>query len=422
MPILPGAEPFGHDGSTEIGVLLCHGFTGSPQSMAPWGARLAEAGVSTMCPLLPGHGTTWQDMNRTTWQQWYVAVETAFAVLSRRCDSVFVFGLSMGGTLALRLAQERGGEVAGLVLVNPSVTTERRDAVFLPLLSRLVPSMPGIAGDVKKPGVTELAYGRLPLRAATSLSKLWLDVRNGLGKVDQPLLLFRSAQDHVVEPVNARIILEGVRSEDVTEQVLLGQLPRGDPGQRRPVDLRRKHGLRTAGTRGTHRTAGVVAEGGDVTRRGGGDGPEDVDAAFAEIVADLEREGLGASLIDDEELDVSLVDPILPPPATREPDKPTGWRTPETEWDPDATAEDEHFVPPEPPPLPRLRPGTIFGMFLLAVGVFLLAGPNLIGLAPRIATPLALVCLAAGIGWLVLRMRQGPPSGHDSDWDNGAQL
>ena len=162
-----------------------------------------------------------------------------------------------------------------------------------------------------------------------------------------------------------------------------------------------------------------------MTRRpGGSDGPEDVDAAFAEIVADLEREGLGASLIEDDEVDVSLVDPILPPAVTREPeaDKPAAWRAPETEWDPDAIAEDEHFVPPEPPPLPRLRPGTIFGIVLLAVGVFLLAGPNLIGLAPRIATPLALVSLAAGIGWLVLRMRQGPPSGPDSGWDNGAQL
>lgn len=156
-----------------------------------------------------------------------------------------------------------------------------------------------------------------------------------------------------------------------------------------------------------------------MTRRpGGSDGPEDVDAAFAEIVADLEREGLGSALVEED--DASLVDPILPPKPSSEPDKPAGWRVPEAEWDPDAVAEDEHFVPPEPPPLPRLRPSTIFGMFLLAVGVFLLAGPNLVGLAPRIATPLALVCLAAGIGWLVLRIRQGPPD--NSDWDDGAQL
>jgi hypothetical protein len=160
-----------------------------------------------------------------------------------------------------------------------------------------------------------------------------------------------------------------------------------------------------------------------VTRRpGGSDGPEDVEAAFAEIVASLEREGLGAELVEEEERGRDK--PPDPPP---EPDlpvvqagRPPGWRTSETEWDPDAVVEDEHFVPPEPPPLPRLRPGTLFGILLLAVGVLLLAAPNVIGLAPRIATPLALVSMAAGIGWLVLRMRQGPPP--NSGWDNGAQL
>ena len=231
-------------------------------------------------------------MNRTDWQEWYETVDTAFGELATALHPVFVFGLSMGGTLALRLAEYTAPTIAGLVLVNPSVTTERKDAALLPLLSKIVPSMPGISNDIKKPGATELAYRRLPLRAAASLSKLWQEVRGDLGRVEQPLLLFRSAVDHVVEPVNARIILEGVRGQDAREVVLAGQLPRGDTGQRRPTDLRRERGIRPAECRGASRAAGVVAEGGDVTRRpGGSDGPEDVDAAFAEIVADLEPKG-----------------------------------------------------------------------------------------------------------------------------------
>lgn len=220
MAILPGAEPFDHDGSGEIGVLLCHGFTGSPQSMAPWGARLADAGFTVSCPLLPGHGRTWQEMNRTGWPDWYREVDQAFGDVRTRSRSVFVFGLSMGGTLSLRLAQRHGGEVAGLVLVNPSVMTERKDAMFLPVLSKILPSMPGISNDIKKPGATELAYRRLPLRAAASLSKLWQVVRGDLDRIDQPLLLLRSAEDHVVEPVNAATILAGVRTSDVREIVL----------------------------------------------------------------------------------------------------------------------------------------------------------------------------------------------------------
>jgi carboxylesterase len=220
VAILPGAEPFSFDGSTEIGVLLCHGFTGSPQSMAPWGRALADAGFTVTCPLLPGHGRTWPEMNQTSWPDWYREVDQAFEGLRSRYTSTFVFGLSMGGTLALRLAQRHGPDVAGLVLVNPSVLTLRKDAVFLPVLSRILPSMPGISNDIRKPGATELAYRRLPLRAAASLSKLWQVVRGDLDRIDQPVLLLRSAEDHVVEPVNARTVLAGVRSTDKREVVL----------------------------------------------------------------------------------------------------------------------------------------------------------------------------------------------------------
>ena len=220
MPVLPGAEPFEHDGSGDVGVLLCHGFTGTPQSMRPWGDALVEAGFGVRCPLLPGHGTELADANRTGWPDWYGAVERSFLELTERYSSVFVFGLSMGGTLTLRLAERQGEAIAGIVLVNPSVTTLRKDAKLLPALSKIFSSWAGITGDIAKPGMAEVGYQRIPLRAAASLSLLWRDVRADLAKVQQPVLLLRSAVDHVVEPVNARIILDEISSEDVREIVL----------------------------------------------------------------------------------------------------------------------------------------------------------------------------------------------------------
>jgi carboxylesterase len=220
MTVLAGAEPFSHTGSTEVGILLCHGFTGTPASMRPWAEHLAEAGFTVRCPLLPGHGTSWQEMNRTAWTDWYGCVRAELEALLETCERVFVGGLSMGGTLALRLAEDFGDRIAGLVLVNPSVTTLRRDAKLLPLLSRVLTSVPGVGNDIAKPGVTELAYTRTPVRAAASLSQLWKLVRQDLPKVSQPLLLLHSVVDHVVEPVNSSIILAGVSSTDVTELLL----------------------------------------------------------------------------------------------------------------------------------------------------------------------------------------------------------
>ncbi|MDQ3405739.1 MAG: alpha/beta fold hydrolase [Actinomycetota bacterium] len=220
MPALAAAKAFAHDGSTEVGVLLSHGFTGSPFSMRPWADHLAAEGFSVRLPLLPGHGTRWQDMNDTTWQDWYGALEKEFVALRDRCESVFVFGLSMGGALCLRLAQDHGDDVAGLALVNPLVLTLRREARFIPVLSRVVSSVAPISDDIAKPGVTEHAYPRTPLRAVASLAKLWVIVRRDLPKVGQPVLVLHSAVDHVVEPENSRVVLSEVSSVDVTEVVL----------------------------------------------------------------------------------------------------------------------------------------------------------------------------------------------------------
>jgi carboxylesterase len=220
MPVLPGAEPFRHAGSTEVGVLLCHGFTGTPASMRPWGEHLAAEGLTVSGPRLPGHGTTWQECNHTRWQDWLGVVRSELNLLRRRCSTVFMFGQSMGGTLTLRAAQELGDQLAGIVLVNPSVLTLRREVKALarvPLVTRVVGSAPGLGGDIAKPGVSELSYPRVPLRALLSLTELWRLVVADLAKVTQPLLLARSAVDHVVEPENARAILEGVSSADVTE-------------------------------------------------------------------------------------------------------------------------------------------------------------------------------------------------------------
>lgn len=220
MPIRPGAEPWSHDADGEIGVLLLHGFTGSPASMRPWGEALSQQGWSVRVPRLPGHGTRWQDMNITTWEDWYSEADRNLRELGDRCPRVFVCGLSMGGALTLRLAEQHGERIAGIVLVNPAVHTERKDRHLLPLVKHLVGSFPGISNDIAKPGMDEVAYDRTPLKAAHSMMTMWSIVRGDIALVRQPLLLFRSAQDNVVEASNAEWILTHVASTDTEEVVL----------------------------------------------------------------------------------------------------------------------------------------------------------------------------------------------------------
>ena len=211
MPLLPGAEAYAHEGGP-VGALVVHGFTGSPRSMRPWGEQLADAGLTVSVPRLPGHGTRWQDMSVTRWDDWYAEVDRSFTTLRDRCEQVFAMGLSMGGSLCLRLAEQRPDEVGGLVLVNPAVHTERRDRHLLPYVRHVVKAFPGISNDIKKPGQDEGAYDRMPLHSVYSLQQAWLQIRADIAKVTAPLLLLHSREDHVVEPSNAAWILEHVTS------------------------------------------------------------------------------------------------------------------------------------------------------------------------------------------------------------------
>ena len=219
MPVMPGAEPFHHDGGP-VGALLCHGFTGTPQSLRPWAEHLGAAGLTVALPRLPGHGTSVAEANLTTWEDWFAEVDRSLTLLRERCDEVFVMGLSMGGTLAIRLAQERGDDVDGLVLVNPSLLTKRPDRFLLPVLRWVAPTWRGIASDIKKEGSVELAYDRIPVRAAYQLSLLWLRTRGDLDRVTQPILVLRSTEDHVVEPDSCRLLRAKVASTDVREVLL----------------------------------------------------------------------------------------------------------------------------------------------------------------------------------------------------------
>jgi carboxylesterase len=207
-------------GGRRIGVLVQHGFTGSTAAMRPWAEDLAARGYAVEMPLLPGHGTRWQDLNKVTWADWVATVDAALDRLVAENDAVVLAGLSMGGSLCLRAAADRGDDVAGVVLVNVAVDTLRKDAVLLPVLQRFVPAFPGIRNDIKKPGVDEVAYPVMPLKAAYEMSRGWADLRKDLPRITVPVLYFRSADDHVADIASSRALNAGLSSKDFEERVL----------------------------------------------------------------------------------------------------------------------------------------------------------------------------------------------------------
>jgi carboxylesterase len=197
-----GAQSFSHHGS-HSGVLVLHGFTGSPVSLRSIAERCSGAGYSVELPRLPGHGTTVEDMITTTWSDWSKAAEEAYGNLAERCDRVAVVGLSMGGGLAAYVAEVRPS-VAGCIFINPLVKPAPKELLegIDQLLDSGVETFESIGSDIKKEGVSEASYDATPLAPAKSLFEGIAVVNENLSLITAPSLLISSREDHVVTSDN----------------------------------------------------------------------------------------------------------------------------------------------------------------------------------------------------------------------------
>jgi carboxylesterase len=200
------------------GILLIHGFTGSPAEMRLVAAHLHERGLTVSVPCLPGHGTTVRRLNRTARQAWTRHVDRALADLQDRCHTVVVAGVSLGATLALQAASRRA--VAGAVLYSPAILVTDWRACLLPVLMRLAPMLPKGRDYFADPeaAVQVCSYDATPLVAAHEVVQLIGQVQLLLSQVRCPLLIVQSAADRTIDRRSAVYLAE--RAGSARKEVL----------------------------------------------------------------------------------------------------------------------------------------------------------------------------------------------------------
>jgi carboxylesterase len=201
-------------GDGELGVVLVHGFTGTPFEMRFLGEELAHAGFHVHGTLLPGHGTRVEDLDETTWHDWADAVEDSFDALSLVCRRVAVVGQSLGGLLALHLASRRpdvgavGALATPLWLEGMSARVARWAASGALSRIRSIPKLYGSDCRDRKTRRQNPAYGAIPTRALAQLAEYMQVTCDALDRVKAPVLVLHATHDHTAPVACAARIAE----------------------------------------------------------------------------------------------------------------------------------------------------------------------------------------------------------------------
>ena len=213
--VLEGAEPFYFKGG-DIGVLISHGFMGTPQSMRFLGEEFARYGYTVLGPRLKGHGTHYRDLENCTHEDWFESLENGYHELKKHCTSIFVIGQSMGGTLTLKLAHKYS-DINGIILINPALSVPIYDSLKGVNEPRfMVEGKP----DIRMKDVHEITYDYVPLTAIHELQNVMETIPAILPSIESPVLGVHSAIDHVVPPESTDYIIEKIGS-DQKEKIVL---------------------------------------------------------------------------------------------------------------------------------------------------------------------------------------------------------
>lgn len=231
MDLQTGALPLVHDGDRRAALCL-HGLGGTPFEVRPLAESLAAAGATVEAPLLAGHGGTMSSLEASSWSDWLASAEAALARLRARTGNpVAVAGFSMGGLLALRLAQQHAGDVAALSVLSTPIRLPAWQRAALRTLAalprplrrgwlRTIPKLAGCDVSDAEAKRTNPSLRGFPVRTLLQLVLAQETVRPELPSVHQPALIVHGRQDHTVSPDDS-LETAGSLGSDTVETLLL---------------------------------------------------------------------------------------------------------------------------------------------------------------------------------------------------------
>lgn len=220
VKVIPGAEAYRLEGSNGYGVLLIHGYTGTPGELRPLGDYLHALGYTVLGVRLPGHGTSVKDLESTTAEDWYAeAAKGMEELISEFGDMVYVAGLSMGGLLTMRVAAKYKPKAAA-IMSAPIFLPDKRVPFFW-LFKYFIKELPKSKKNYHEMMKYNLSYETMPTKPLGSLLAMMKNCKNKvLGQITCPTIVLQSTVEHTVVPKSAQYIYDNLGSKAEEKQLV----------------------------------------------------------------------------------------------------------------------------------------------------------------------------------------------------------
>jgi len=212
------------------GCVVVHGLTGTPGTAVSLKEALLRAGFCVSAPCLAGHGVSMEDLEKSTWRDWYETVRIAFHELRRESDKVYFAGTSLGALLGLKLAIDEGWGVRAMALMATPLRFNWFERYAVPLvryspLRWIVKSIPkdinrSVADPEGRRRYEELSLPAIPTRAIFEIADLQRELIPNLSKITNPVLLLHGLDDAVAPKDNVELVKKGLAS-DIVETIIM---------------------------------------------------------------------------------------------------------------------------------------------------------------------------------------------------------
>jgi carboxylesterase len=205
--IKPGNEGF-VIGNGSIGVVLTHGLGASPYEVKELAKYLSERNLTVYAVRLDGHGTSVDDLTDVSWENWYKNYKDAYHSLKQSKEKVFVGGMSLGGALALRLAEDEN--VAGVISLAPALIQGDERANWAWLFKWFTKySSRNISKELKP-----YYYDKFLVSSVAEMNLLAKETKRNLNQIDEPILIMQYNQDYRISPQSSQLVYESVSSKN----------------------------------------------------------------------------------------------------------------------------------------------------------------------------------------------------------------